>query len=499
MAKLLIFLFSYFILSVSAKTYNQQCSDSSECDGQLICRTKPGDAGSKKCVCKIGSGYQSPGQCVKFDKYECQSDTYCQDQDKDRICTQQKCQCKDGYSESKSEQKCEKGVKVGHNEPCELDNQCKSHLYCYPRTGKCICKKNYVWSQDDCKEMASHSCSQDSDCQDRDPNRICNSTTQRCGCRDGYLEPSTGDYCVKKKASYNDTCNQDSDCGHYSKCYQSGDMKKCLCQPGLKWNSVNKSCNEMEIESCKSDVECQDVDKNRICKQKTDTTLKRCQCKDNYMPDYKSICVLKYGYKQACVQSFSSCQINMTCAISNVCVCSPGFIWSEVDKKCKAFQEETCKTDIQCQEIDKQRICDSSSGKCVCKQGLFENKTKLCVAQVGLAEPCFREGQCSPANSFCHKSSADDGVCACKPTHQRKGNYCVVKTCSKSTDCYSDIFDEDNNLVCDGKGTCNCVTGYSIDLELGKCKLDHPQPNFGHTTKFNHLLISFLIIFLNLI
>lgn len=500
MIKLLIFLFLYFTLSISTKVHNEQCSSSNECEGELLCRSKPDDVKTMKCVCKTGSGYQSPGQCVSFDKYVCPSDTFCQDQDEDRICNLQKCQCKDGYSESKNDQKCEKGVKVGHNESCELDSQCKGNLYCHPRTGRCICKETYVWSHDSCKPMALYSCSQDSDCQDRDPNRICNSTTQRCGCRNGYLEPSMGNYCVKNKASYNDICNQDSNCGSYLKCYPSGDMRKCLCLPGLKWNSTIKVCYPMEIEYCKSDVECQDVDKNRICKQKMDTTLKYCQCKDNYMPNYESICVLKYGYMQACVQSFNSCQINMTCT-SNVCVCSQGFIWSEVDKKCVTFQEGTCTTDIQCENIDKQRVCDLSSGKCVCKQGLISDKTKLCVAKIGLAQPCSRQGQCGPANSFCHKSSADGGVCACKPTHQRKGDYCVAKACGKTTDCYSDIFDEDNNLVCDGKGTCNCATGYSLDLGLAKCKLDSSQgkPNFANTIKLNNLLILFLIIFLNLI
>lgn len=56
MIKLVKFLLSYFILSNSAKTYNEQCNYLDEPE-ELIRRSKPGDIGTMKCVYKISYGY----------------------------------------------------------------------------------------------------------------------------------------------------------------------------------------------------------------------------------------------------------------------------------------------------------------------------------------------------------------------------------------------------------------------------------------------------------
>ena len=135
------------------------------------------------------------------------------------------------------------------------------------------------------------------------------------------------------------------------------------------------------------------------------------------------------------------------------------------------------------------------TGKCVCKQGMFEDSKKLCSKQIALGLACNNTNECVTTNSMCHKTTcnAPTGLCVCKPTHRKSGTLCVTHTCTQNSDCYSSLFDEDNHLICDGNKQCNCQTDYTMDLVEGRCRYsgsgegpDH-KPNFANSIKFNFL------------
>ena len=463
---LIICLLSFITIS-SAYKHGESCSYDSECDGLMICPSK-----SYRCGCKAVYGFnEESSNCTSFNSYRCQSDYQCQDSDSFRVCNQSQCVCKDKYRQL-SDKLCTR-IKVGHLESCDKDQDCKGQLYCYPKKNTCICKQGYLWSKtnDDCRSFDSYECAQDSDCQDRDPNRICNKKDDKCVCRDGYEATHSTDICTKAVNSYNESCNQDNECEKKLKCYDVGfGNKKCQWEPGYLWTIIwgeGGNCLSMNSLTCYEDLKCQDRDKNRLCLEY------HCKCRPGYMVNYKDMCERKYAYREACTHStlYDSCQSNLTCS-NGSCLCTSGYIWSDKEHKCKPFQDGNCTMDLQCQDQDKQRTCDVRKGKCVCKQRMFEDNKNMCSKLIALGLPCNNTNECVTTNSICHKTTYDapSGLCVCKPTHLRSGKLCLAHACIHNSDCYSDIFDKDDHLICDGNGQCNCQTGYTDDLVEGQCK-----------------------------
>ena len=215
------------------------------------------------------------------------------------------------------------------------------------------------------------------------------------------------------------------------------------------------------------------------------------------------MCEKKLGYRESC-NTQSQCLSNLTCSLGmHQCVCTTGYIWSDKENKCKPFQDGSCTSDLLCQDQDNQRTCDKSQSKCVCKQGMFEDGKGKCNKQVALGFACNNTNECVTTNSLCYKATcnAPTGQCVCKPTHRKSGTLCMIHTCTKSSDCYSSVFDEDDHLICDGNGQCNCQSGYIIDLIEGRCRNtgqpDH-KPNFANPIQLN-CFFTFFIIFISII
>lgn len=496
MLKITLILFFVFSLSISVKQYKESCSYTSECKGSLECITKKGQS-SYKCLCKYGYGFNT-SDCQSFNTFKCINDDQCQDEDPHRVCgTTGKCQCNMGYNQG-TNYVCVKPP-ADHLGQCDNNNDCKGSLDCIK--SKCLCKQGYFWSKTDgdCKSISSYECGQDSDCQDVDKNRICSTKTDKCECKDGYHAYYSSDLCSRIGSLHNSTCNNDTDCSSGLKCTKVNDAKRCLCSPGKLWNKDSATCHSMDTAACQEDSDCQDQDSKYIC-----NSNHRCQCKLDYRQNYKYLCELKSAYHEACTPpkflSENTCQSNLTCS-NNTCLCTQGYVWSEADHKCKPFQDGKCTTDKICQDHDKQRICDSASKKCVCKQGMFEDKMKLCAIQSYLGQKCNETTECSAANSFCHRATCKDqiGFCVCKPTHRRSNNTCLLITCSSNSECLSNIIEEDANFVCDGNGHCNCQIGYKLNLLEGRCVYDgssgnQTRPNFVNSLKYNYFLITISLI-----
>ena len=492
---LIICLLSLTSISFAKYKHGQVCSFNSDCDGQMGCYKKyKGSDYDYRCGCKVGYGFTEQSSiCTSFDLYQCTTDDQCQDSDRYRVCKEGKCTCKDKYQES-SNKDCNK-ITVGHMESCDKDQDCKGELYCYPRTNKCICKQGYLWSStnDDCKSMSSYQCSKDTDCQDRDPNRICSTKDDYCRCRDGYEAESSSYICTKLKNSYNESCNEDKECTETLKCFDVGfGNKKCQCKTGYFWKANYKSCYSMSSSNCQTDMQCQDRDPNRLCIAST------CRCRPDYMENYNMVCEKKYGYRESC-NSQSQCLSNLTCSSGDQCICTTGYIWSDKENRCKPFQDGSCTSDLLCQDHDNQRICNKTQGKCVCKLGMFADSKNKCNRQVALGAACNNTNECVTTNSLCHKATcnAPTGLCVCKPTHRRSASLCVVHTCTQSSDCYSNIFDEDDHLICDRNGQCNCQSGYAVDLVEGRCRntgTPGHKSSFASSIQFNYFFTFFIIL-----
>ena len=472
---LIIFLLSLISISLAGSKHGEACTKDSDCVRGLFCVIKYNGTThyDYRCGCKTGYGFnQQSSNCTSFDSYRCTTDDQCQDNDRYRICNQSKCVCKDKYQES-TEKKCTI-IKGGHLKSCDKNDECKSNLYCHSQKKKCLCETGFLWSKtyDDCKSINSYECGQDSDCQERDPNRICSQNHDKCVCKDGYEAYFSNEICMKKLNSHNESCKEDRECMRGLKCYDVGfGKKKCLCQPFDLWidskKDSSKGCYPQNSNKCERDSQCQDHDQNRLCLEDY------CKCRPDYTVFSNDTCEKKLAYREACTRSnvMSPCQSNLTCS-NHLCLCTHGYFWSDKEQRCKPFQDGGCTNDTQCQDNDNQRMCDLTNGKCVCKQGMFEDSKKMCRKQVALGLACNNTNECATTNSICYKATcnAPTGLCVCKPTHRRNETFCVTRTCTQNSDCYSNIFDEDNYFICNGNGQCNCQTGYTIDLIDGQCK-----------------------------
>ena len=242
---LIICLLSLISISSAKLKHGNVCRYNSDCEEGLFCMVKYNGTTRYDylCGCKAGYGFnQQSSNCTSFGSYQCTTDYQCQDNDRYRMCNQSKCVCKDKYEES-TNKSCTR-IKAGHFESCEFNENCKGNLYCRPRTNKCICKQGYSWSKTDevCKSFDLYKCGQDTDCQDRDPNRICSRKDKKCQCKDGY-KTYFDNICIKKNL-YNESCNGDEQCVTSLKCYDLGSGgKKCQCQPGYFWRKSNEYCS----------------------------------------------------------------------------------------------------------------------------------------------------------------------------------------------------------------------------------------------------------------
>lgn len=86
------------------------------------------------------------------------------------------------------------------------------------------------------------------------------------------------------------------------------------------------------------------------------------------------ILLMSGAHKQIC-HSSQECSKNMEC-LAEKCECKVGFAYDKLAAECSPFMQFACSQDIQCEDIDHNRVC--SDGRCRCREGLHELTNMWC-------------------------------------------------------------------------------------------------------------------------
>jgi hypothetical protein len=192
---------------ISQSTYNQSCTDSSQClSVNLVCL-------SSKCLC-LSTNYWNGTWCVEYKKYsESCSSVPCDPSDVNLVCGtpphgtfQQICYCNTDYYYDEYMSKCNRFKRPTAN--CSSSHECITNAYCaldsYSTSYVCVCLPGYYYSNslDTCTLSSTHNqaCSSSS-CDSLKSLQCINSV---CVCEDEYYW--NGSECQLTKV-YNEACS----------------------------------------------------------------------------------------------------------------------------------------------------------------------------------------------------------------------------------------------------------------------------------------------------
>ncbi|XP_078339757.1 uncharacterized protein LOC144627247 [Crassostrea virginica] len=276
----------------------------------------------KTCICPCPSGYiMVNGHCLLANVhvgYTCSSDLQCTGTDYAGDCSNGVCNCHRGYLQIngicypedvplnehctynhqcsaspyaaclEGTCKCIDGYKAQNDGHCGKENQsfgglCSQNDQCSTticRKGRCVCRSEYVFIDDDCYKrdvslnqhcIYNHQCS-------ASPYAACLDGT--CKCIDGYKAQYDG-HCGKEKASYGGFCLRSDQCTHSTVC----ENERCTCKQGFIF--INSECHESVPlnRSCVHHMQCSESSYAACVKGK-------CDCIAGYIPANSSLCVL---------------------------------------------------------------------------------------------------------------------------------------------------------------------------------------------------------------
>lgn len=281
------------------QTHNEFCMENYLCDDRLnlTCNNQ-----EYKCKCILGQIWSEyDKKCVTFEYGSCNKTIQCQDQDPNRICSDNKCDCSKGYkirskycvSENSSVETTVTTTltsttvvtttltsttvnnKRTYNQSCYSNFQCDDLLMC--PTGVCKCPVGYMWSSSykRCLSFIYNDCNSTSQCQDVDPHRVC--SVDKCKCEKGYKASTYTSLC-EKITSIGQFCNSHCYDVQNSICYNHN----CTCS---MFYEPSNDLTECRLSRCRSNSDCQ-FNGHYVDNAHCDSYF--CTCSTGYYPTDKS-------------------------------------------------------------------------------------------------------------------------------------------------------------------------------------------------------------------
>lgn len=111
------------------------------------------------------------------------------------------------------------------------------------------------------------------------PNTMCNQTLQKCVCKEGYMESSDEQRCIKQSVHLDNPCEIDEQCSkdnQNSMCIS----RSCACKPGFKKHEdtcFSIILTSSKNETCLSDDECHTQTPHSKC------ITNHCVCDENFL------------------------------------------------------------------------------------------------------------------------------------------------------------------------------------------------------------------------
>ncbi len=163
-------------------------------------------------------------------------------------------------------------------------------------------------------------------------------------------------------------CSFSSDCHGYGDEYQVCVDNLCQCRSNFNYK-LDSTHQECDYFFCKSDGDCEDYDKNRICREE-------CICSTDFVEEYDTKkCI---GMKTKNCTSYNDCDQNQFC-INNQCRCQPNYQYSAETEKC---EYHLCQYRDDCNQHDSNSEC-FNDGSCRCDSSyVLDPKTKICSTTV---------------------------------------------------------------------------------------------------------------------
>ncbi|GJQ66812.1 hypothetical protein Trydic_g18580 [Trypoxylus dichotomus] len=391
---------------------------------------------------------------------ECESDTDCINE---ATCTNNLCQCPDGYVFSTDGYRCLKHV-IGYQAACEDDAQCSyltGKYYC--NAGACDCGVGYRYLHGRCviSKGLGESCELDEECHVTNHLNAMICSDGVCSCNTGYYARENYD-CRPDATAINATCALDMDCKvsnticdryQCTTITQSSDSSMFNHIPQLQ-----RDTNEIVMyaigTSCTTSADCDDVP-NSMCSPLT----KECVCKRGYYLS-SSTCVGEVGINVGCTQNSDCGSITPRTCQNGACVCPLTHYHNKALTGCVRIAYTPyfpCTQDMSCNIFGKEAICVEQGFEllCYCPLGYKLNEeTYLCeVSQESGGNNCVVASDCTIVNGVCK-----DGSCTCDDYYRLEDNTCVPNI---GGECDSDvkICDLENAACTDG--ICSCFANYT--------------------------------------
>ncbi len=175
----------------------------------------------------------------------CRLDSDCNLFDKNSVCSRFECKCRSGYSLDPNSKIC----KISVEKPCNSIDDCGNNQFCAKNL--CECQPNYVFD-DSLKLCRFKSCSHNSDCNQFDSKRICNTANGMCdSCNSYYKIDQNTKFCNTTIGKY---CSSSYDCTKYYDYNQVCVDNQCYCRQNYKLDMDSVFCSYY---FCSQDSECQ--------------------------------------------------------------------------------------------------------------------------------------------------------------------------------------------------------------------------------------------------
>ncbi len=342
------------------------------------------------------------------------------------------------------------GIDAQDGRFCKKTYDCGPYQLCID--SQCEFQPNYKYS-DRNNRCEAQTCERNSDCKQYDRNRIC--SNGQCICNSNFTEGSVSRKCEKY-------CHNLIDCDKTQFCFNN----RCKSHRNYRYSKSEDKC---VAHICKSNDDCNQDDRNRICCE----NINRCECDSDYVLNPKtSIC--EKIVKKRCNTS-DDCDDDLFC-INNSCECQSSkdlnrfYKYNQFKDSCEL---KFCKNDSDCNAFDKNSVC--TENKCVCHSEFsWDEKTKICTrhhCRYGFTldsntKICKFKFNSYDAiltecvnNQLCVKNR-----CECKPNYvfnnmsdNMLSKYCVFKQSNNDINCNQ----FDSNRVC-YNGDCDCEPGYKV-------------------------------------
>ncbi|KAK9723207.1 EB module [Popillia japonica] len=391
---------------------------------------------------------------------ECETDGDCID---DATCTDNLCQCPEGFVFSLDGYQCLRHS-IGYQSECEDDAQCSYLMgrhYC--NSGVCDCDTGYRYLHGRCviAKGLGESCTRDEECHVSNyfDAMIC-SDENICVCNEGYY--ARGDYdCRPEVTEINGNCALDMDCmmdDAFCDIYQC----TAITTRGARIESKsNVSETRTDIAtyvvgaSCATSADCSDV-LNSVCSPLT----KECVCRRGYFLSGSS-CIGELGTDVGCTQN-SDCPITPRLCRNGACVCPTTHYHNAALTGCLrvAYTPDfPCVQDLSCHIFGEQALCVDRGFErfCSCPLGYALNEeTYLCEGTDGEVcdtGACVVSSDCSIVNAVCI-----NGLCGCDETDRLEENTCLPNV-GGACDANTRICDIENADCVDD--VCSCDEGFT--------------------------------------